>query len=89
VETTWEDPPPRERDRWHRIADEMRAHPRRWRVITEVNPRSTRAYGSHIRNGGLGPFQPAGEFEADTRGGVLRARYVGPHQHESGGPVTP
>lgn len=86
MRTTRDTPPLRH---WPKVAAELRDDPGEWRRVIGFNPRSARAYGSHIRNGGLAAFNPPGAFEAEVRGDELWARYVGPHQERSGDPATP
>jgi hypothetical protein len=84
----WEEPPPgrpagREtgngNSRWNAVAAELRAHPGRWALIREGESGSGLA--THIRQGHIACFTPAGDFDAVSRQarGVNRvyARYVG------------
>lgn len=77
----WEEPPEHGNKRAARlkyqdIADELRAHPGRWAVVTEGVPTGTAGpIAVRIRRG-QAAFAPAGSFEARTAGGVgsLNAR---------------
>jgi hypothetical protein len=86
VQVEWKEPPrpPRykaPRQRWLDIADRLRANPEEWALIAkDVNPSTV----THIRQGRIKAFEPAGAYEASghgrtDRGGTaeLYARYIG------------
>ena len=81
----WDNPPDTKGNRsgtkrWEAIAKELRSNPEQWAVVAE-NVSSATAY--LIRTGKYLAFQPAGTFEATTRGNAngraaqIYARYVG------------
>lgn len=95
----WEDPPePDSSHRFHRsglwaeIADELRAHPKRWAMIREDSAAdrpielvtaTLRVFGRRIKHGETKGFAPAGSFETavrrDRSAAVVRlyVRYIG------------
>jgi hypothetical protein len=85
----WEDPPPsrssipgraRTPGRFTVVAEQLRANPGRWAVISESDgPQRGVAY--HIRSGAIECFTPRGDFDAVTRRvngrSLVYARYLG------------
>jgi hypothetical protein len=58
-------------------ATELKDNPGLWAVVKvfEKNPNAS-AFAFSVRNGKLKSFQPAGDFQARTRGGEVWARFV-------------
>lgn len=78
----WEEPPVNRSSTWLEEASQLRACPGQWAVICiKPHSRAAVAMASHISNGNLAAFRPAGTFEATSRtvDGEARvyARYVG------------
>lgn len=80
----WEDPPPdarftRRHEPWEQVAQRLRDDPLRWAVVAEgANP----SLVTKIRKGQILAFQPAGHFDATSRGTRTKdvkiyARYIG------------
>lgn len=68
----WEDPPEAARDRWTSVADELRANPGAWALISEE---SASSLATTIKDGSSAAFRPAGAFETRTSGIPGRPRY--------------
>lgn len=79
-------PPPgkggRPRVDWDAVAARLREHPGEWGRLDDVS----RSTSTHIRQGRISAFQPAEDWEAETRvdhtlpiasRGTLYVRYVG------------
>lgn len=66
----WKEPPAK---RWEGVADELRAHPGKWAVI-ELPSQS---YSSHIKQGKLKAFRPAGAFEVRSHKSEFFIRFRG------------
>lgn len=92
----WEDPPEPAQHHdptlWVAVADELRAHPKRWAVIREESTDSKPAdrlrtnlgqFGKRIKRGEIAAWSPPGSFETAVRhdkgAGMVRiyVRYVG------------
>ena len=80
----WEEPPRRQSGRkpghgkHHAIADALRSHPGEWALILTSSTTATAGVmASHMRNGHMAAYTPAGAFEATSRGKNVYARYVG------------
>lgn len=85
----WQRPPKSKTPHEHRprpsqydvVAAELRDNQGVWGVIFEGDPGRAAGLSSHIRNGTLACFRPAGAFEAVSRMDcgkrVVFARYVG------------
>lgn len=58
-------------------AAELRRNPGRWALVnTCETPKSAVSQASAIRTGNLVAFQPAGAFEAQSRGQAVYARFL-------------
>lgn len=58
------------------IADALRDKPMDWHALPDL----ATCYSGQIGSGGNRAYRPAGSFEAESRDGVLYARYVGGSQ---------
>ena len=83
----WEEPPEnsgRWGKAWAAEAAELRAHPKRWALLTEkITPDQARIFASQIRRGELVVFRSAGDWEARSIGIKVYARFVGEPDAES------
>lgn len=87
TDLVFRDPPPPKKVRrnWSDIAEQLKANPGRWALITSAPKRTSIAMiTTRIQRNTYGPFSPVGAFEAVSRESLdepgrfeVFARYVG------------